>query len=99
MPADDRKLIAAFRAGDRAAFDALFERYAGRVLAFARQLTGSSSEAEDLTQEVFLAALRGLPEFRGDSGLLTWLFSIAVRRWRDQQRRFRPASAALDTAS
>jgi RNA polymerase sigma-70 factor (ECF subfamily) len=86
--ADDRRLLAAFRRGDRAAFDALFDRYAGRVLAFALQLTGGCrADAEDLVQETFVAAYRAAPGFRGGSRLLTWLLGILVRRHRDGRRR------------
>ncbi len=83
----ERKWLTAFQAGDPRAFDTLFAEYAGRLQAFARQLTGSRAEAEDLTQEVFVAAYRGAHRFRGQSSLLTWLFAIAVRQWRDRQRR------------
>jgi RNA polymerase sigma factor, sigma-70 family len=95
-PPDDRRLLAAFRGGDRAAFDALFARYAPRVLAFALHLTGGSrAEAEDLTQETFVAAFRGASAFRGGSRLLTWLLGIAVRRHRDAGRRTCPPTATL----
>ena len=67
MGADERRIIASARAGDRAAFDALYARYAGRVFAFARQLSGGASEAEELTQEAFVAASQGLGRFRGHS--------------------------------
>ncbi|HLK60613.1 MAG TPA: RNA polymerase sigma factor [Chthonomonadaceae bacterium] len=94
MQSEDRKLIAAFQAGDEEAFNALYRQYAGRVLAFARQITGSRTEAEDLTQETFLAAYKGLIGFRGQANLLTWIFSILVRRWRDQHRSAKPPLVA-----
>lgn len=90
MNSDDRTLIADFQGGDYHAFDTLYERYARRVLAFACQITGDPSEAEDLTQEVFIGAFKGLQGFRNQSRVLTWLFSIAVRRWRDKQRHQEP---------
>lgn len=90
MEPDDQKLIDAFQKGDPCAFDALYRRYARRVMAFAHQLTGSRSEAEDLTQEVFIGAFQGLPRFRRHARLLTWLLGIAVRRWRDKRRYPRP---------
>ena len=95
MRTDERKLIAAFQAGDPTAFNTLYQRYSGRVLAFARQLTGSRTDAEDLTQEVFLGAYRAATGFRGQSRLLTWLFSIAVRRHRDNQRRHELRTVSL----
>ncbi len=87
MQAEDRQLITAFQAGDPEAFDTLFRLYAGRVLAFARGLTPNQADAEDLTQEVFVAAHRGAEGFQMRCSLLGWLFSIAVRRQRDRQRR------------
>ena len=87
MTREEQRLVAAARAGDRPAFDTLYQQYAGRVLAFARQLSGCRAEAEDLTQEAFVAAFRGLNRFRGQSALLTWLLGIVLRRWRDGRRR------------
>lgn len=69
-----------------AEFDALFSQYAGRVLAFARRLTGSVAEAEDLTQDTFVAAWHGRAAFGGRAKMLTWLLGIAVRRHRDARR-------------
>ena len=96
MTLSERKWLAAFRAGDKNAFDTLFHEYAGRVLAFSCQLTGHKAEAEDLTQDVFLAAFRGAERFRGQSRPLTWLLSIAVCRWRDQQRSPQADSVSFD---
>jgi RNA polymerase sigma-70 factor (ECF subfamily) len=90
VPPDDRQLIAAFQAGEYRAFDVLYQRYARRVLGFAYHLTGDAAEAEDLTQEVFLAAFKGMHAFRSRSQILTWLLSIAMRRWRDVNRRCLP---------
>ncbi len=86
MPVDDHQLIAKFQAGEYRAFDTLYQRYARRVLGFAYQLTGDMAEAEDLTQETFIGAFRGMHAFRGRSQVLTWLLSIAIRRRRDTQR-------------
>lgn len=82
----DARLVAAFRAGDPRAFDQLYDRYAARVLAYTRHLTGSAADAEDLTQETFLAAVRALPGYRENAAFGTWLLGIAVRRWRDRKR-------------
>jgi RNA polymerase sigma-70 factor (ECF subfamily) len=95
-PPDDRALTDAVRGGDRAAFDRLFARYAPRVLAFALHLTrGCRAEAEDLTQEVFVAAFRGADAYAGRGRLLTWLLGIAVRRHRDAGRRAAPTLVLL----
>jgi RNA polymerase sigma-70 factor (ECF subfamily) len=62
-----------------AAFAQLFETYRVRVFTLCRHLTRSRADAEDATQEVFLALLRALPAFRGESSLMTFIHRIAVR--------------------
>jgi RNA polymerase sigma-70 factor (ECF subfamily) len=67
-------------AGEReAAFNEVFDAFRGRVLSLCLHLTGSPSDAEDAAQEVFLVVFRGLPKFRGESRLSTWIYRIAVR--------------------
>src|SRR5580692_856185 len=68
-------------------YEELYRNHVDRVLSFARQLTGNQADAEDLTQEVFLAAFKGLSRFSGRSTVQTWLLAIAVRRWRDDCRK------------
>jgi RNA polymerase sigma-70 factor, ECF subfamily len=87
MTWDERELARRFRSGDRDGFEAVYARYSARVMGFALRLAGRQSEAEDLVQEVFLAAYTGRAAFQGRSSLLTWLLGIAARRWRDQCRR------------
>lgn len=91
-----QRFQAKLRAGDRAAFDALFERHAPQVLGFLLPLTGSRAEAEDLVQDVFLAAYRAHASFQGRAKPISWLLGIAVRRWRDCGRRGRLEVLALD---
>lgn len=94
---DETELLTQFRRGDRAAFDALYTRYAPGVFAFARRLTGGNTgDAEDLTQETFVAAFRGAAQFRGGARLSTWLMAIALRRFRDKTRHAPPPSAAVN---
>lgn len=93
---DERKLVWRFCAGDRQAFDELFDRYADRVLGFAIHLTRSRADAEDLVQEAFVAACTGYSAFQGRSSILTWLLGIAVRRWRDRSRQQTPEMVSFD---
>lgn len=77
-------LIVRARAGDHEAFGLLFERYAHRTLVFLYNLVGQRDVAEELTQETFVRAYRGLPEFRDNSKFSTWLFGIGknvAREW------------------
>lgn len=84
------------RAGDRAAFGALYERYAATVhgIALARL---AATEAQDLVQEVFLAALEALPTLQDPARFGAWLLAIARNRALDRLRaRRRPRAEDLD---
>ena len=87
---DDRVLVALARDGDRAAFDELVRRHADGLYAVVVRLCADRHEAEEVTQEAFLRAWRGLPAFRGDAQFFTWLYRIGVneaRRRADGRRR------------
>src|SRR5436190_626434 len=73
-------LVAAAKAGDQQAFDALVKRYRKRIFALALHICGSSSEADDITQDVFLKAFRALPQFEGRSEFFTWVYRMTVNR-------------------
>jgi RNA polymerase sigma-70 factor, ECF subfamily len=81
----DDDLLDRFHLGDASAFDELMERYHRPVYQFAYRLTGDRDAAEDLAQEVFVRAYRGLSGFRRASSLKTWLFRIAIRAARHQR--------------
>ena len=68
----------ALRAGDRAEFALLVERYSNSIYRLALKFLGNSHDAEDVLQETFIKALKGLPNFEGRSSLSTWLYRIAV---------------------
>lgn len=87
MPPSDRQLIQRFRAGDPAAFEALFTRYAERVHRFGFRLCGDRADAEDVLQDTFLAAFRGLGRFEGRAQLSTWLYRIAASACFKRRRR------------
>lgn len=84
---DDLELVKKARKGDREAFDRLFERHSDRLIAFALKLTNDRSQAEDLIQEAFLAALKGLAGYHGKSAFFSWLCGIVVRKQRDHRRK------------
>ena len=85
VDADDA-LIARFLAGHRSAFDALFARYQDYVYNIVYGIVGSSDEARDVSQEVFVQVYRSLPNFRRGSRFATWLYRIAVNRAVDAAR-------------
>jgi RNA polymerase sigma factor (sigma-70 family) len=82
--------------GDAGAFDEFYARHADLVFAFICQLlNGARADAEELWQDTFIAALRALPGYRGQSRLSSWLCSIARRKVADFHRRQgRAASSA-----
>ncbi|HEY0173963.1 MAG TPA: sigma-70 family RNA polymerase sigma factor [Pyrinomonadaceae bacterium] len=71
------ELVARVRAGDEDAFRLIFDRYSRPVLGFIFDMVGDRSLAEDLAQETFVRAFRGLQTLREETKLSTWLFGIA----------------------
>jgi len=74
----DLALVEAAQTGDADAINTLVRRYETRMFNFARTLTASDGDAEDLAQETFIRAFRGLRRFRGESSFKNWLYRIAV---------------------
>ena len=70
--------------------DALIRAHRPDVLRTARHVLGDASAAEDIAQEVFLKLQLGMPEFRGDADLGTWLYRVTVNQCRDVLRRRAP---------
>lgn len=66
--------------GNLAAFELLYARYHRRTYSLALRMTGSQTEAEDLTQEVFIQLFRKVGSFRGDSAFSTWLHRMTVNQ-------------------
>jgi RNA polymerase sigma-70 factor (ECF subfamily) len=88
----DRALVERTAAGDRDAFAALYRRHQGAVYRFARLMTGSSSTAEDIVQEVFLVLMKDAARYdAARAALTTYLFGMArrvTRRRLLRERRF-----------
>jgi RNA polymerase sigma factor (sigma-70 family) len=76
----DDRLVARARAGDDAAFEALYARHQPAVLAFCRHLTGNHEDAEDAVQHTFLAAYRQLAAAGEEIELRPWLYTVARNR-------------------
>ena len=74
----DEELATRAAAGDADAFETLVGRHEGRVYRLAYRLTGSDADAQDVLQDAFLAAYRGLASFRGAARFSTWLYRIAT---------------------
>lgn len=76
-PALDDRVVRA-RAGDEAAFEALYREHAGRVYAVCLRLSGDRGRAAELTQDVFVRCWEKLGTFRGESAFGSWLYRLAV---------------------
>jgi RNA polymerase sigma-70 factor, ECF subfamily len=75
---DERDLIERCRTGDDQAFGELVERYKNLVYGLVFRLTADRSAVDDVAQDVFLRIHRGLPYFRGDARLSTWIYRIVA---------------------
>src|SRR5262245_13645049 len=75
---DEGELITRCRASERAAHDELYHRFRRQVAANLYRVLGDRTDLDDLVQEVFVIAFRGLDSFRGDARLSTWLYRICV---------------------
>jgi RNA polymerase sigma-70 factor (ECF subfamily) len=96
----DQALIKRFSAGDEDAFVQMMERHHGKIFAAVHHLLRNHADAEEITQDTFIRAHRGLAKFRGDSSLKTWLHRIAANLARNRYwfyfRRRRQDSLSLD---
>jgi RNA polymerase sigma factor (sigma-70 family) len=82
----DKYLLEQIRRGDGEGWTALVERYQGRLLAFARGRLRQPADAEDIVQDTFFHFLKGLPAFREDASVETYLFTILRRKLVDHFR-------------
>ncbi len=78
--APDLELCRLAANGNIAAFELLYERYHRRTYSLCLRMTTSPTEAEDLTQEVFIQLFRKISSFRGDSAFSTWLHRLTVNQ-------------------
>lgn len=76
-------------------FQTLYAQHGPRIYRFCLRLCGSPEGAEDLTQDVFLAAWQGRERFEGRSSASTWLYKIALNCWRHSRRTPRLEMAAV----
>jgi RNA polymerase sigma-70 factor (ECF subfamily) len=83
---EEAALVERCRAGDLAAFEEIYRTHSGRLYSLACRMVGNPTEAEDLLQDIFLAAHRKLDGFRGESALGTWLYRLATNQCLDHLR-------------
>ena len=97
-PDHERELVERCRRGEVGAFEELVDRYKNMVFAMIMRTFPDRSQAEDLAQDVFLRIHRGLPYFRGEARLSTWIYRIVVNLC-TQDRARRMSSVSLDDAN
>src|SRR3954467_6727061 len=102
-PVDEAELIRRCRADERGAHDELYHRFRRQVAGNLYRVLGDRTDLDDLVQEVFVIAFRGLDKFRGDARLSTWLYRVCVNvaLGRIRTRKRRPVAYGvtdLDTA-
>lgn len=83
----DDVLISLFQGGDRSVFRLLVERHRERIRNLVFSVMNDPGLVDDLSQEVFIKAYEGLPNFRFESSFYTWVYRIAVNRCRDEMRK------------
>lgn len=82
--------------GDRTAFVVVAERHGPALYRYAYRMLQHHGDTEDCVQEVLTAAWRGLPAFRGDAALRTWLFALTINQVRTSLRRRPPATLPVE---
>jgi RNA polymerase sigma-70 factor (ECF subfamily) len=95
---DERALLERCRRGDDAAFGELVDRYKDLVYGVVHRMVFDRTQVDDLAQEVFLKVHRGLPYFRGEARLSTWIYRV-VQNVCSQARARRRPEVSLDSGS
>ncbi len=93
---EDQADVAKVLAGEIAAFEGIVRRWQTPLINLAYRFCRDRSRAEDMAQEAFLRAYRGLPKWRGDSTFSTWLFALATNLYRSELRRIPTRSMPLE---
>lgn len=93
---DEPALIGKARQGDPQAFEALVLRYQRYVYNLALRVVGNPLDAEDIAQQAFVKAWRGLPQFKGESRFSTWLYRIVTNVCYDHLPRIKRDLSSLE---
>ncbi|MGH8907829.1 MAG: RNA polymerase sigma factor [Egibacteraceae bacterium] len=96
----DEALVAAFVAGDEAAFETLTRRHAGRVYAICLRYFGNPADAEDAAQDTFVAVYRRAGTYGGTARFSTWIYRVATNACNDigRKRARRPQTTSQDSS-
>jgi len=94
MLAEDSNIALRAQGGDLSALDELVEQHTERLFRVVRRMMNDRQEAEEIVQEAWVRAWRGLPQFQADRPFFPWLARIAVNAARDSWRKRRPLDFA-----
>src|SRR5947209_19965817 len=73
------EVVKSAQAGDRLAFDTLFQLYNTRICTYLSRMAGNDEDGRDLAQETFIKVWRALPQLQDEARFETWLYAIATR--------------------
>jgi RNA polymerase sigma-70 factor (ECF subfamily) len=96
-PASDEELLRAARLGDASALEALLVRYQPHLFRFGLRMCGNVEDASEVAQEGLISMARAVRDFRGDSSVSSWLYTIARRSCIKKRRRSKFAPARLES--
>ncbi len=95
---DDRRLVRRIQQGDRHAFEEFVDSFGARVHGLVRRNVDNTSDAEDVTQEIFIDLYRSIGSFRGEAALGTWVYRVAMNHCLKYRQRKRPGCVPYDEA-
>jgi RNA polymerase sigma-70 factor, ECF subfamily len=95
-PSDDQADVEKVLAGDVSAFEGIVRRWQGPLINLAYRFCRDRGRAEEMTQEAFLRAYRGLSQWRKDAAFSTWLFALATNLYCSELRRIPAPAVSLD---
>ena len=97
LPLDDTAIVSKCLSGQTEAYGVLVKKYSARIVNLAFMMTGDRHEAEDIAQEAFVRAYKGLPRFQRKARFSSWLYQIALNLSKDRLKaRSRHAKTADD---
>jgi RNA polymerase sigma-70 factor (ECF subfamily) len=96
---EDEQLVARTQHGDESAFGILVQKHQLRIARLAQRILPYERDIEDVTQEIFLRAYRGLNRFRGESTFGTWLTRICINYCAKYRRRWLPEQVSLEESN
>lgn len=83
----DFEELEALKSGSREAYNSLVEMFSEKIFNFSLNILQNTEDAEDITQETFVTIYQSVSQFKGDSKLSTWIYTIALNKCREHLRK------------